>query len=272
VLAARQIPYRLSPSPEGWTLLVPENALETALAELNIYLRENQNWPPRALPLPERETDVLRHLSPLFLIAIFHNIIDGRLAIPFLGYPDWIQLGNLDDVLVIAGEWWRIITALSLHADGVHLISNLFFGGLFIYLLSLRTGLGWAWLLTLISGASGNLINALIQGDHRAIGASTAVFGALGIISGMSAWLEFTALRRWFLPIASGLALLALFGTGGENTDVGAHIFGYLSGFVGGVAVAKILVRRGDFFARGSSFAALLCWIVVIGAWCRAFI
>ena len=45
-------------------------------------------------------------------------------------------------------------------------------------------GGGFAWLLILAGGAVGNLMNVIVQQpEHTAIGASTSVFAALGLLA-----------------------------------------------------------------------------------------
>ena len=43
--------------------------------------------------------------------------------------------GMVDGAAIRAGEVWRPFTALTLHSDLLHLVSNLFFGALFVSLL-----------------------------------------------------------------------------------------------------------------------------------------
>src|SRR6185369_4433376 len=110
----------------------------------------------------------------------------------------------------------------TLHADLTHLLSNVTIGGIFIILLCRELGSGLAWSLLLGSGALGNLVNALVQAPtHRSVGASTAVFGAVGILAAISmVRYRHHLQRRWFIPVAAGLALLAILGTEGKNTDL----------------------------------------------------
>ena len=134
------------------------------------------------------------------------------------------------------------LTALGLHADIGHLASNLAFGSGLGLLLTQLLGTGLAWLAILLAGAFGNALCALLQpATHAAVGASTAVFGALGILAAL-AWKRQVAiwrlrLRRW-LPFAAGLMLLAYLGVGGERTDVVGHFAGFVAGTVLGTALA----------------------------------
>jgi hypothetical protein len=100
---------------------------------------------------------------------------------------DWFEAGKVDGVLIRAGEWWRPFTALTLHADAAHLFGNLVFGVLFGYAAGQLLGSGVAWFSILIAGALGNAVNTFIQApEHTSVGASTAVFAALGIVSASS--------------------------------------------------------------------------------------
>jgi rhomboid protease GluP len=111
-------------------------------------------------------------------------------------------------------ELWRTVTALTLHLDFGHIASNLVFGVIFVWLLAKETGPGIAWASTLLAGAAGNWLNALWQAPvHTSIGASTAVFGAV--------------------------MLMAFLGFGEGNTDIGAHIGGFLAGLAGGYWMSR---------------------------------
>ena len=170
-------------------------------------------------------------------------------------------------------------------------------GGLPSYLTSWmqRVGVGcltWelthstTWLGIVASGAAGNWINAWgyrgLRELHLSIGASTAVFGALGMLVG---WQVVAALREeegtradhvlvrrvWF-PIAAGLALLAYLGTGdpGQRIDVMAHFFGAVSGGCLGVALAwaRLPQRTSDWLQTVLAIVALFmpcaAWLIAL--------
>jgi membrane associated rhomboid family serine protease len=143
------------------------------------------------------------------------------------------------------------------------------FGVLFGLFAGRILGSGVAWFAIVVTGAMGNLLNTLLlESAHRSIGASTAVFAALGIVAGYVWRGKLMSQERWVYrngPIVGGLALLMFTGTGDENTDIGAHLFGFLSGFGGGMlltlAKEKILDTRWQIF--GGFGAALL----LVAAW-----
>jgi rhomboid protease GluP len=268
VLEARAIPCRTHRSLRGWRLAVRARDLERAAEELALYRQENHNWPPPAPAAVPHQANTLITLSVLGLLGIFHNLT--YLSLHGFGHHpiDWLELGSADAGKILAGQWWRAITALTLHSDGLHLLGNLVIGGFFVDRLCREIGAGTGWALVVLAGLLGNLANALLQPDwHRAVGASTAVFGAVGILAVRSALRHrHTLLRRWLLPVAAALALLGLLGTGGENTDIGAHLLGFLAGLGLGWPAARISHHSRTLGLLAGGGAALL----TVGAWLAA--
>ncbi|MRR35036.1 rhomboid family intramembrane serine protease, partial [bacterium] len=133
-----------------------------------------------------------------------------------------------------------------------------------VILLCREVGSGLAWSLILGSGILGNLVNASLHfSGHVSVGASTAVFGAVGVLAATSVVRHHHHLqRRWPLPAAAGMALLTVLGTGGEHTDLGAHLFGFLWGVCLG-AVAEYLVGR--FGRPNPALNALLAIVSAMG-------
>lgn len=146
-----------------------------------------------------------------------------------------------------SGELYRCVTALLFHTTPAHLLGNITALLLFIPFICRRFGHGWGWLLVLGSGVGGNYLNAwvrrapqLFMGSHLSVGASTAVFGALGILvvlnlrrKGQFGWKQW---RVW-TPIAGGLGFLAFMGSA-PGSDLLAHLFGFLAG--GGIGAAAV--------------------------------
>ncbi len=164
--------------------------------------------------------------------------------------PDFTErFSNSNLALFEQGEWWRPFTALFLHADAAHLLGNAIMGGLLCVLVVDALG-GWrGWLLILAAGTIGNLLTGWLYfpEPHDSIGASTATFGALGILVAIGtyhAWLSrsYRELQPLLVPVAVGLMILGLWGTGGERTDVAGHLFGWLCGVLLGLGA---VVLRG---------------------------
>ena len=148
------------------------------------------------------------------------------------------------------GEWYRAITSLFLHADVPHLVGNLLIGGIFCLFVAHTLGPLLGWIAILASGALGNLATSWLHYPEafKSLGASTATFGALGLLVGSSAWVAWhgRSMRRLggaALPVIAGAILLGWFGTGGgdpaSQVDVLAHVMGFGTGAVLGLAIVR---------------------------------
>lgn len=274
VLDSRAIPCCIEADGSGWLLLVPEQQLESARREVRLFEEANRNWPPPIPAVRPLIENTLPTLSILILLATFHNLNLLGIHLPVSGIIDFSELGAAHAEKIRNGHWWLSVTALTLHADLPHLLSNLTIGGIFIILLCRELGSGLAWSLLLASGTLGNLINAWVQTPaHRSVGASTAVFGAVGILAAISmVRYRHHLQRRWFIPVAAGLALLALLGTEGKNTDLGAHLFGFGSGILFGMGAEFPLGRFGRPGGVPNALLALLSGVVVVSAWWAAIV
>ena len=154
--------------------------------------------------------------------------------------------------LIGRGEWWRPFTGLFLHADIGHLVGNLVGGAIFGVLVSRLVGPLLGWTMILASGTLGNIITSALTYPQpfNSIGASTAVFAALGILSGVgiAETLRERARLPWvriMAPVFAGIILLGWLGGGHDpQTDVLGHVFGFSSGLAAGAAVGAFEVKR----------------------------
>jgi membrane associated rhomboid family serine protease len=186
---------------------------------------------------------------------------------------DWYASGVID-AGPARSEWWRAITALTLHVDPAHLLGNLIFGVLIGVAASRLLGPGVAWFAALFAGAFANYVEMLIApASHRALGASTAVFAALGLLTGL-AWTERLTFRernwyRW-APLVAGVCLLTLFGAGGEHVDVLGHFLGFAFGVVAGwlCAIAGVPRSKGlatqILFGAAAALSIGLAWLLAL--------
>ena len=161
----------------------------------------------------------------------------------------WFDGGAAMAEKILHGEWWRTVTALTLHADLAHLISNVVACALFVNAVLRALGVGAGGFAVLLSGAFGNFLNALLHRAHHAsVGFSTAIFGAIGILGALEYERRRAGSRRLqaWLAIAASLALLGMLGSDKE-TDTFAHLFGFIAGGALGLAIARVrtqLVNR----------------------------
>lgn len=267
VLAAIEIPHEVIHDQDGCALVVPAEHSGAASAELRQYEEEN---PPRIkkplIRLPDH--DALPGMFAYTLIVCIVAWLAGSAAFG----EDWLAAGRVDGELIRSGEWWRLVTALTLHSGVKHLAGNLVFGIVFGWFAGRLLGSGIAWFAIVIAAAGGNLLNTmLLESAHRSIGASTAVFAALGVVAGFVWRAKLMSQERWsyrYGPIVGGFALLMYTGTGDANTDIGAHLMGFLSGFATGMLVTRLrpLVNSG----RAQLLFGAAALAVIVAAWFAA--
>ncbi|MBM4358180.1 MAG: rhomboid family intramembrane serine protease [Deltaproteobacteria bacterium] len=281
VLASQGIAHAPVFTIEGWVIRVPLPDEARALEAVRLYQDENRDWPP-----PERR-DVPRHRPTYLVAAAFALLLVFFVAVtgPASRASVWFASGRADAHLLFS-EPWRMVTALTLHGDSQHVIGNVVSGSIFATAVSRRIGAGAALLSVTVAGALGNAANALYHHfgrGHLSIGASTAVFGAIGILAGFQTVLLLARrheprrrkLRTIDLagPLAGGLALLGSLGSGGENTDLGAHGFGFLAGLLLGGLTSVMMLRRSAASRPSVALQVLLgslAGLVIAGSWAVA--
>ncbi len=237
VLLAQGLSPSMRSSGGGVVLSVPQAQVDRARIALLAYDSEN------AVKLADRD-EPGSSASPLTGSIASGIFILSMFCVTTVWLPtvSWFERGGADADRILHGELWRTVTALTLHADLGHAASNAAAAAIFFGMACSLLGLGLGCALVLLAGAGGNLANAFLHGSpHLAIGASTAVFGAVGLIGGLSTAKHrrsASSRRRAWLSIAATLALLGMLGTGGARVDVWAHLCGLLVGAVLGIAAA----------------------------------
>lgn len=288
ILSSRSVPHRMrrlsTPEGGGYIVEVQEWVAGRAVKEIILYFEENQSDERKIFQPPMRPVGGLEPtLLGLALLVIFYGMYHR--VYPGLGlYPQlWVEAGSANGAAILSGEWWRTATALTLHADGPHVLGNAVIGGMFIWLVARRLGSGAAWLLTILSGVIGNWVNILVLGVHHdAIGFSTATFGAAGVLAaitpftvggGVHGFGNGNIVRRLIrftgnalVPFGAGLGLLAMLGTG-EETDLGAHLFGFLSGAALGMGAGLFAARWGLPGGKAGTCMYLAALCIPAGAW-----
>jgi membrane associated rhomboid family serine protease len=271
VLSSRGITHSIGRDGDLWLLRVAATDAAVAMEEVRAY--DAQLGGTETPPLEEAPASPRFWTLPLVALVI----VAGAVVQAELGAA-WRDAGVLSAQKVVAqGQWWRVVTALTLHGDVPHVLANIWVGLLFGGLLIPAFGQGIAWLTILLAGAAGNALTALAYApqEHQSLGASTAVFGALGLLVGDALWL---LLRRktgrswwkWMLPLGAGLSLLAYLGSGEgkASVDVMAHLWGFAAGLPLGFAVSTLRPAHAPAWVQiecGTCAAGILA-----GAWSLA--
>jgi membrane associated rhomboid family serine protease len=264
----------------GCVLLVEIGDAPAALEHLRQYEIERLNKPPPLPPPPKLHPHAWAGsvIYALVVTGVAFAISNG------LWRLDAFNVGELDAGLVQQGQWWRVWTALTLHLDGPHLAANTLAGVWFGYLASRLLGTGNAWFLVVMGAGLANWIEAFFgPPTHRSVGASTAVFTALGLLSAYSWRTRLAYPQRWALrwgPLVAGVVLLSWTGTGaqsleepggsaGQTVDVLAHALGFAVGLLAGAgaaleSVSRVLNRVPQWLA------GLLALVPLVVGWIRA--
>jgi membrane associated rhomboid family serine protease len=249
-----------------WSLFVGSGDAASAATHLERYEREN---PPRRRFIRPQGT----HAWAWIAAAAYGSVV---LAVAYLAghrtfAANWLNAGVVDTAAVRAGEWYRVVTALTLHFDVGHLLSNLGFGAVFLWLAAQLLGPGIALAGVLAAASLANLVNTFLQpADHVSAGASTAVFATLGLLAAYAWRRRADDGGRWayrWAPLVAGIFLLAFTGAGGENTDVLAHLTGFITGALAGVLLA---LRRQPFGAPAQWLGGLGAAALIVLAWVSA--
>ena len=239
----------------GWGLLVTSQDYTRALRTLRQYHLENRAWPWQ---------------QPVFRAGFLFDW--GSLAWVLLaGLFFWLsartdlQAGGLMDGAAVAhGQWWRLFTAMWLHADLAHLATNATLGLILLGLAMGHYGTGAGLLAAYLAGAGGNLLAGLVSlTTHRSLGASGMVMGSLGLLAvqSVSLWRQTPHAWKLFLSGVCGGVMLFVLLALTPGTDVMAHLGGFVSGLLLGLLlslVPGIAQKPGANLLSGLAFAILV--------------
>ena len=267
LLSAVNIPHHIICNSENsMEIYVAPHLLEKAHYEIAAFTDENRNWPPLP-PLTATFSPAFRAMSVVVIgLLIYMYSVTGEWK------PDsyWFMKGaGNSDTILNNFELYRLITPLTLHADIVHLMGNCFLGGFLLHFFFHLTGNGIGLSAMLTTATLANLINVVVHGSgHLFVGFSTAIFSVIGMLCTIS-FVTKTVRPAFhiFMPVMAGLALLAILGSSGERTDLGAHLFGLLCGLLAGnfVRLPHYLAIRNSITLQ--TLLGTLSFALVFFAW-----
>ena len=243
---------------ERWALWVEDEDGARAQAAIAAFDREN----PPEVPRPAEVHPVTGAVASGVAFALALVAVYVRTGPESAGSP-WFERGSADAAAILRGDWWRGVTALTLHADAAHVAGNAVLGGLLLALLARSVGPGMASALMLLSGVGGTFAAAgFLRHDFVSIGASTAVFGAIGSLAALP-----RQGRRAWMALGGGIALLAFLGTS-KHADLAGHLCGFVCGVLAGKAVSLLPPLRNR---AAQASLALVTASVPAAAWFAAF-
>jgi len=248
-----------------WAIEVEGPQAARALHTLKLYHRENRGWG-------------MRQELPGVHLAFHWGCAGWTLGLILVHHLSTLPLSRLHEIGLLshavtnAGEWWRIGTAMTLHADLGHLASNAVTGTLLLGLVMGRHGPGVGLLGVWLAAALANVAALQIYpADYRSLGASGMVMAALGILTATGTW---DAARRrpgWkplFGTLAAGFMLFVLTGSN-PASDVVVHLGGMIMGLFTGLALEAAHPQMSRF-PRLQLAATVLFTGLLTGTWLLA--
>jgi rhomboid protease GluP len=261
VLASQEIETSIDYSEDGkgWGLLVAGQDYERALNAIRQYRLENRRWPWRREVFRPGLLFDWGSLAWVCLLVFFYWVN---------AHTDLHFAALMDTTAVAHGQWWRLFTAVWLHADLGHLAANATFGLVLLGLAMGRYGTGAGLLAAYLAGAGGNVISWLFSAEpHRSLGASGMVMGCLGLLAvqSFSLWRHTPHSAKHVVSgVVGGVMLFVLLGLT-PGTDVLAHAGGFATGLLLGGLLTLIpgLAQR----AAVNFFSGLVFALLVVVPW-----
>ncbi|MFW6163542.1 MAG: rhomboid family intramembrane serine protease [Planctomycetota bacterium] len=227
-----------------------------------------QNPPPRLRPTPR--VYAYLGLAAACVVAYVALWLYGGSLSPrgLLSQPalTLISCGAKDRQLIVeAGEWWRLLSCGFLHANAAHLVLNVYalvvLGGIVERLWGTQRFL-IVYVLALVSGS----LLSLAATPGASVGASGAVFGLFGAVVVFSIVHRHLMARRGRVKLWVSLGVVAAINVGLgialPAIDNAAHAGGFAGGALAALVLQPAAVRRESFLSeavvRGVSVAAVV--------------
>ena len=211
------------------------------------------------------------HQAPVSALLLIANIF--MFGVTFLALAAQGQAGGLSILWGMGGEatyhlgmsapnaifvqhqWYRLITAMFLHAGLIHIGFNM------MSLMQLGPALEELYgsarylFLYVFTGAFGFLASAFL--GHLSLGASGALLGLVGALLAITTKRGGAFMRDLRARLISSVVILFMLGFSGMGLDNTAHFAGLASGFV----IGKIYVDRQPMNVAERRRADLLGWL-----------
>jgi membrane associated rhomboid family serine protease len=234
-----------SPTPGIQATPPTQPASEQAQDARNRQVIQESWTPPNAMQRRVIRTRFMLGQYPTLFttILIAINVIVYVLsnAIPNLNIYDW---GQQDNSLVAHGQYYRILTAMFLHANIMHIALNmlsLFFVGRAVEIFFGK----WRYLaIYFVSGIAGGILYFLQSSAIPAIGASGAIFGVFGamgifyIVNRRALGAAGTSIiTQWAIILVLNMAI-------GFAPGSGIAVWDHIGGLIAGLLLGYLLMPR----------------------------
>jgi rhomboid protease GluP len=176
--------------------------------------------------------------AKITLALIFINILcflSFNIAMPMEYFYLFVQINSR---ILNEYEIWRLFTSLFLHADILHLVSNLLALLIFGATIELHPKFSKLFYVItfIISGLIGNIFSLiLLLPNTISLGASGSIFGLIGVVL-----IIIASENRSLLPFA--LLYIAYYIVASFSPEI--NIWAHLTGLIGGISLGYILYYR----------------------------
>lgn len=276
-LASAEFDFSVENRGKKAVITVDPDQEDAARQELDLVRQANRGWPPKGSLQPDSSLDETSDRDAFFAAALCTLALVAMFAAWGPYSDDWPLLAraSTDAEKIRSGQWWRVFTAMTLHSGFPHLLGNALAALFLGTAAGLLCGPGAAWLLIVLAGAAANTVTAwVVTPPFQSIGASTATFAALGMITLAQAIRNYrlhgrvrSIWHRSLVSLGAGVALLGILGTG-ANSDLRGHLYGFLFGALFGAAAALANSAKLNPGVQWLLFAA--SWTLVACAWWAA--
>jgi membrane associated rhomboid family serine protease len=177
------------------------------------------------------------------------------------------DLGGAEGIAIASGQYWRLFTAIFLHAGVIHLAFNCYALWIFGQVIEQELGRARFLLIFFVTGLFASATSYLFgQPGVVGVGASGAIFGVFGAFVAFNWRRRGTALGAARLRSAIVILLINFvlnIGLAGA-IDWHAHVGGFVAGLVAGYAAEGIGGMRDERLSFALGCAALLAGTVAM--------
>jgi rhomboid protease GluP len=243
--APAPLPAQPTHDSPGHESTYPVNNDETKEPEIRTAAEAQRNQRFN-LAMASTQQPVVTPILIAINVAVFIIMAVNGVSVTHPSAESFLRWGADFGPLTTHGQWWRIVTAMFVHANFLHVLLNmivLWSIGRFTERLFGRVGF---IVLYLFAGIGGNLASLAWQPFTVAMGAPGAIFGLYGGLLAVLMLHRNTVPRPRVMAIARSaaifLAINLLYVLSQTSVDMAADIGGLLSGFVLGCGLTGPLV------------------------------
>lgn len=239
-----------------------QNENETQQSETPVEAEENVQ---RATPIIPIYSFIL--IACLIAVSLCEFAVDGKNSIIYGGEASVLLAGFVKPAFS-AGEYWRMLTGILLHAGLIHLLFNCYALNVLGRLIEILSNRSHLVIVFLLAGIGGNILSLIFMPNGVSVGASGGILGFLGYLA------VYGYKRRKLLPpsflknMLFNIAFIAIYGIMLYRViDNFGHLGGLLTGALYGIFQISGDVYKDPRSVRGKvEMIGLIALGVVIAA------